>query len=103
MQGTPAVYLGRVVSKENFRAYIYSPNGSKKLIESWPEFETHMQSGVWFATPESAKVVTEEKPKQKRAPRAKKELVPEEADEVHVDDDKLAFEVNAKNDFLPKG
>ncbi len=45
------MYLGRIVSKENFRAYIYSPDGSQKLVESWDEYEKHMETGLWLASP----------------------------------------------------
>ena len=54
MEGIPANYLGRLVSKENFRAFIYAPNGVKKLVNSWDEFEKEMASGLWFATIDEA-------------------------------------------------
>lgn len=76
MKGTPAIYLGRIVPKENFRAFIYAMDGSKRLVESWDEFEANMQSGLWFATAEDAKAripVAEEKPKAARARKPKKE------------------------------
>jgi hypothetical protein len=50
MEGIPAIYLGRQVSKTNFRAFIYGHDGSKKLVNSWDEFEKHMQTGLWFAS-----------------------------------------------------
>lgn len=40
MDGEPAKYLGRVVSKNNFRAFIYAPHGGQRLVESWEEFES---------------------------------------------------------------
>lgn len=55
MDGAPAVYLGTIVSKEHFRAFIYAPNGSQMLVESWEEFERKMESGMWFATIEDSK------------------------------------------------
>ena len=54
MEGTPAIYLDRIVEKKNFRAFIYSPDGKQRLAESWEEFEANMQSGLWFATKEDA-------------------------------------------------
>jgi len=54
MQGTPAIYLGKIVDKSHFRVFIYSPNGNKKLVESWDEFERHMAMGIWFATAKEA-------------------------------------------------
>jgi hypothetical protein len=50
MEGTPAVYLGRIVSKENFRVFIYGQKGLKKCVNSWDEYERHMQTGLWFAS-----------------------------------------------------
>jgi hypothetical protein len=55
MDGIPAMYLGRIVPKEGFRTNIYAPNGSQKIVESWEEFESHMESGTWFASKEDAK------------------------------------------------
>lgn len=110
MEGSPAIYLGRLVSKENFRAFIYAPDGGQRLVESWEEFEANMQSGVWFATPEDAKasVEVEEKPKAKPRPsRAKKiEVAPAEDDLIEEElidspPEDAAFEVT--DDFLPKG
>ena len=69
MNNSPAVYLGRIIPKEHFRAYIYKANGDKKLVNSWDEFEAHMETGIWFAEDINAKEVqTEEaieKPKKK--------------------------------------
>lgn len=114
MEGSPANYLGRIVSKENFRAFIYAPDGNQRLVESWEEFEANMQSGVWFATLEDAKAsiakVEEEKPKaapKPRPSRAKKvEVAPEEDDFIEEElipcpPEDAAFEVT--DDFLPKG
>ena len=112
MDGVPATYLGRHVSKEHFRAFIYAPDGQKKLVESWKEFESHMQTGIWFATKEDAvaikaiEVEQAEKPKKAR-PKPVKEVVVQELkeeleDEPVVEDD-LAFEVKEDDDFLPKG
>jgi len=75
MDGVPAIYLGRIVSKENFRAFIYSPNQQEKLVNSWDEYEREIATGLWFADKadaisagtkeESEKEDT--KPRQKRA------------------------------------
>lgn len=66
MEGIPATYLGKLVSKQNFRVFIYGPNESKKLVNSWDEYEAHMSSGVWFATREEVKFEPVEKPKRVR-------------------------------------
>ena len=95
MNGAPATYKGRIVSKEHFRAYIYAPNGNKKLVESWDEFERHMETGLWFANKKDAvqsvvaEVVEDEKPKAKKKP-VKMEVV-KEVDVKEIEDD-----------FLPK-
>lgn len=115
MKGTPAIYLGRIVDKKNFRAFIHGVNGERRLIESWAEFEANMQSGLWFASVEDALAskpvvedVVEEKPKARQPkPRAKPVAKPkpvaveedDEAEDVLADDDTV-FEVT--DDFLPK-
>ncbi len=82
MKGIPAVYLGRLVSKENFRAFVYAPGGSKKLVESWDEFEKHMETGLWFATKVDALCrVPVEKPK-----RTRKEMPVIKEEATSVDD-----------------
>lgn len=112
MEGTPAVYLGRIISKENFRAFIYAPNGGRRLVESWEEFEANMQTGLWFATPEETQgsvEVPDEKPKaaKPRPSRAKKvQVAPAEDDLIEEElintpPEDAAFEVT--DDFLPKG
>lgn len=104
MDGTPAIYLGRIIEKENFRAFIYAPCGGVRLVESWDEFEATMQSGVWFATKEDAiaSVPQElEKPKARSA-RSKKDtsfVTLEPKEDAIIEDDDMAFEV--KDDFLP--
>lgn len=55
MEGIPAIYLGRIVDKKTFRAVVYGSDGSKKLVKTWDEFESAMQSGLWFAKAEDAK------------------------------------------------
>lgn len=55
MEGTPAIYLGRIVDKKTFRAVVYGSDGKKKLVKTWDEFESAMQSGLWFAKAEDAK------------------------------------------------
>lgn len=114
MDGKPAIYLGRIVSKDNFRAFIYAPDGSQRLVESWEEFEANMQSGVWFSTKEDAKASiaipeVNEKPKDALKPRSSKAKKVDEVAGTLSDDevidaplaDEMAFEVT--DDFLPKG
>jgi len=84
MEGIPATYLGKIVSKQNFRAFIYGPNESKKLVNSWDEYEAHMSSGMWFATRDEVMSLAVEKLK-----RLKKGAV-------------KAVAINKDDGFLPK-
>ena len=87
MNNSPAFYLGKIVSKDNFRVFIYAPDGSQKLVESWSDYENHMQTGLWFALKENAVAVQakmrelEEKPKRARKAVEKKEKQPEFIDD----------------------
>lgn len=93
MEGKPAIYLGRIVSKEDFRVFIYSPEGTQKLVESWNEYEASMQSGLWFATREEAQssILEKEIEEQKKRTRINK---PKKIEEEAV--------IEVKDDFLPK-
>ena len=113
MQGVPAVYLGRIVSKDHFRAFIYAPNGSQKLVESWDEYEQHMKSGLWFATPEESnkKNIQEEKLKrvQNKTVKSTKiipvvELVDEKSfiEEEFIPIELKIVDMKKDDDFLPK-
>lgn len=118
MKGTPAIYLGRIVEKTNFRTFIYAPDGARRLVESWDEFEQCMQSGVWFATTEDAQNSAPSKPKRVRKPvvnnsvdlrepvsaavtilESSIEVVDEDVEPLVADEG--TFEVT-NDDFLPK-
>jgi hypothetical protein len=73
MNGVSAVYKGRVISKEHFRVFIYAPDGSQKLVDSWDAFEKHMESGLWFDCKEKAQecCVTQEEPQKLKKARGK--------------------------------
>lgn len=111
MKGTTAIYKGRIVDKKIFRAFIYGVNGEKKLVESWNEFENHMQTGIWFASRQDAlaakpepeiepEVEAKAKPKSKSRPKPKpKPVAVEEVEEVQDDlDDGMVYEVK-DNEF----
>lgn len=117
MEGTPAIYLGRIVEKKNFRAFIYNADGQKRLVESWEEFEANMESGVWFATHGEAienkicrdaaesKVYINAKAKPKAKPKPKPKAKPQAVHEVEdvedvLPDDGTVFEVT--DDVLSK-
>ena len=115
MKGLTAIYQGKVVKKAHFRAYVYAPNGSHHLVESWDEFEKKMESGLWFATKEQAQesavsigeeLVAEEKPKRTRKAKVITEEINEEFISVEcnqeVEDAKNEVDLDAKqDDFLP--
>lgn len=102
MEGKNAIYLGRIVPKHNFRAFIYSPNGQKRLVESWDEFEANMATGVWFARQEDAipPQIIEEQPElmlqkedKTKKVRSKKELISEPIKDVNPLNTSDVFEV----------
>ena len=47
-------YLGRWVSKEHFRAWVYNATG-RKIANTWDEFARLIDSGEWFASQEEIK------------------------------------------------
>ena len=99
MDGRPAIYLGRIISKENFRTYIYGADRSRKLVGSWDDYCRHMETGLWFSKIEDVPVVIE-KPKRVRKQFVKPVTAVEmlEADEgVEIVDDE-----SLDDGFLPK-
>ncbi len=67
MQGIARIYKGRPVSEEGFRAFVYSKDGTRRLVNSWKEFEAHLQTGVWFDSKLEEEVL--EAPKRTRKKR----------------------------------
>lgn len=103
MQAAPAIYLGKIVSKENFRAFIYSPSGTKKLVESWDAFQAHMSTGLWFASKKdlpSQEVKAEEEIVQEKPKPVRRERKQKVEPKVVTPEDKLGFEVKPEDDFL---
>lgn len=49
------MYLGRWVSKQGFRTFVYDENGMQKLANSYPEYEEMIATGLWFAEKPSNK------------------------------------------------
>ncbi len=102
MKGTPAIYKGRIIDKKVFRAFIFGTNGEKKLVESWDAFESHMQTGIWFASRQDAlevkaqqepelepEVEPKAKTKPKSKPKPKFKPKPEKVEQVDESDDVL--------------
>lgn len=103
MKGVPAIYLGQIVDKKYFRTFVYNMDGCKKLVESWDEYERHMETGLWFATQEDAKSrIPVAKPKRVRKPAPVKtdELIEEEL--IPVGPETVTVDVEKDDDFLPK-
>jgi len=66
MEGIFKIYQGRAVPEDNFRAYVYAANGDKKLVNSWREFEKHIQTGLWFEWEVEEKKEAQQAPKRTR-------------------------------------
>lgn len=103
MKGETAVYLGNIIPKAHFRAFIYNVSGEKKLIDGWGNFEAHMATGIWFAKEEEAKSIKNEmelseKPKRKRKSKAVGDDSGEEEPMVPDDYDGMAVVLN--DEFL---
>jgi hypothetical protein len=45
-------YFGRTICTEDFRAWIYGKNETKKLVNSWNEYQENINSGEWYASKE---------------------------------------------------
>jgi hypothetical protein len=103
MKGVTAIYLGKIVDKKYFRTFVYNSNGEHKLVESWDEFESSMQSGIWFATPEDVNVGRKNNLKVKNKKISKSTTIVEKIeDDMDVVDELMSdgsvFEVT--DDFL---
>ncbi len=72
MEGIPATYLGRIVSKENFRVFIFDAKGTRKLVNSWEAFENHMQTGLWFTRDDLKKAQSPQDVDDKKSKKIKK-------------------------------
>ena len=50
MVDAQVLYMGRWVSREHFKAFVYSGEGAK-LAKSYQEFSNLVSSGAWSAEP----------------------------------------------------
>ena len=50
MEDTQVLYLGRWVSKNHFKAFVYNKEG-QKLARSYAEYSELISSGLWQAEP----------------------------------------------------
>ena len=55
------IYNGQQVFKKHFRAFLYHPNGQRRVANSWQDFSDSIASGVWFDDISKIPKVEEEK------------------------------------------
>jgi hypothetical protein len=48
-----------MVPKAGFRVFIYNKDGKEKLVNTWTQFEDHMQTGFWYASKEEIQKLEE--------------------------------------------
>jgi hypothetical protein len=102
MDNKPAIYKNKVVSKENFRVYIYGKDGARKLVNSWDEYFNHISSGLWLDERlEKKDEIVIDKPKRKTKKNNENEVILKD-EPVPLPHNDLAFEVKNDDDFLPK-
>lgn len=67
MKNEPMVkYDGRLVPQAGFRTFIYGANGETKLVNSWEEFQRHIETAIWFSDLKTAiQMMEKQKPKKK--------------------------------------
>lgn len=109
MDNSLVKYLGRMVPRLGFRAYVYAQDGSNKLVESYDGYQDAMASGVWFAAIEDASaiaVLSEEAPKRTRKSGRKETAIDilEEAEDAEYAEqqDSLDVKVELNDSFLPR-
>ena len=109
MDNSLVKYLGRMVPRLGFRAYVYAEDGSSKLVDSYDAYQDAIASGVWFATVEDASaivMVSEEAPKRTRKSRRKETAIDilEEAEDAEYAEqqDNLDVKVELNDSFLPR-
>lgn len=47
-------YDNRIVPKQGFRAFVYNVDGQRRMANSWNEFESYVQTGIWFSSKQAA-------------------------------------------------
>lgn len=98
------LYLGRMVDKLTFRAFVYGLDGSQKLAKSWNEFQALVSSGLWFAqTPENRVVEGEVVEEQAALEAPVAEAAPEIKEEEPKEEVKEAPKSAPKKDANQKG
>ncbi len=59
------LYLGRWVSREHFKAFVYNSTG-QHLAKSYQEYSELISSGLWQAEPQKENNIVDLKPKRGR-------------------------------------
>lgn len=54
MDESKVMYMGRMIPKEGFRAFVYGKDNRQKIVESWDEFLNHLATGDWFSSQKEA-------------------------------------------------
>lgn len=67
MHNEHVLYLGRMVPKKNFRAYVYDKDNNGKLVNTWTDYEEHLASGLWFSTKRNIDLIEAPIAKKRRA------------------------------------
>lgn len=49
------IYEGRSIPKKHFRAYIYKANGEQLLVNSYDEYISHLETGIWYSNVDQIK------------------------------------------------
>lgn len=66
------LYDGRMVSKENFRVFVYGLEGAQKVVNSWLEYEAAMASGLWFPSKDEVAAMIDKKQPQEQVKNKRK-------------------------------
>lgn len=56
-------FKGRLVDRDQFRAFIFNPKGERHLAESYDEYKEMVSTGLWFDSIVEAQKV---RPKRKK-------------------------------------
>jgi hypothetical protein len=66
MEEEMVVYDGRSVPVQGFRAFVYGPNSTQKLANSWDEYQALISSGIWYSKKSDVKEILKESEKNSK-------------------------------------
>lgn len=61
------LFNGTMVPVKHFRSWVYDQNGQKCLAESWPHYQELTATGLWFNSPDDAKVAPKKRGRPKKS------------------------------------